>query len=162
MDIDKLIKGIEMLPDVSNYEQCKKDKSMIASEKTASEKTASEKTVSEKTVSEKNEQKQQKRTSFKEWYMNFDNDITFVVGYRNLFNIGVMFVSAWYMSVASNFDESSVIYIGALIMLVMGMKWFLIQARSNIDELYVITTIGECDECDDECNKPGCENKKLV
>lgn len=123
MNVDELMKDIEALPEVQNYEQYKKERSMSEA-------------IERKSYNEK-----PKRMSFKEWYRTFDEDITFVVGYRNLFNIAVMFVSAWYMIAAPSFVESSVIYIGALLLLVMGMKWFLIQVRWNLDELYIVTTI---------------------
>jgi hypothetical protein len=126
MNVDELMKDIEALPEVQNYEQYKKERSMSEANEGKTEKN--------------------KRMSFKEWYRTFDEDITFVVGYRNLFNIAVMFVSAWYMFMAPGFVDSSVIYIGALIMLIMGMKWFLIQVRWNLDELYIVTTIAGQDE----------------
>lgn len=73
--------------------------------------------------------------SLKQKYSELDNRLTYIVGFRNLFNIAVMMVAFWfiYSGQTGVFADSTIILVGGFIMLVMGMKWFLVQTRENID-----------------------------
>ena len=74
--------------------------------------------------------------TLKQKYIEADNRLTFIVGYRNLYNIAVMFVSTWFIIVAQNdtvLAATPSLLVGSFIMLVMSMKWFLTQIRDNID-----------------------------
>lgn len=74
----------------------------------------------------------EKTKSFKERYMEIDNKLTFIVGFRNLYNVAVMFVAAWTMIVADANSNGTTMLVGFVI-LILGMKWFLTQVRDNID-----------------------------
>lgn len=77
-----------------------------------------------------------KETTLRQKFNKIDNRFTFIIGYRNLFNIAVMFISTWFVVVnPSEFSATAApsVYIGAFILLVMSMKWFLTQIRDNID-----------------------------
>ena len=60
----------------------------------------------------------------KEW----DNKFTYVFGYRNTYNIAVLFV-AFMMFIL--LDSS--IKVLSLVVVILGFKWFLSQVRENLD-----------------------------
>lgn len=66
-----------------------------------------------------------------------DNRLTYVIGYRNLYNISVLFCCAWfYMVVESGGFPPTVVpsvVMGTFVVTVLGLKWFLMQIRENID-----------------------------
>jgi hypothetical protein len=58
----------------------------------------------------------------------FDNKITYIVGYRNLYNIAVLFIA---LMMFLNPDATSKVL--SLVVVVLGLKWMLTQVRENID-----------------------------
>ena len=79
-------------------------------------------------------------TTLKQKVVKFDNRITFVVGYRNLYNFAVMFVA----SMSLYFGDvlgTPYFYMLALILFVLAGKWFLMQVRDNIDAMEVKDTL---------------------
>lgn len=87
-------------------------------------------------------------TSLKQKFIEVDNRLTYIVGYRNLYNIAVMFVSTWFLIVAQNEfagTSATVVFVGAFLMLVMSMKWFLTQIRDNVDASSVYDTLDSGD-----------------
>lgn len=87
-------------------------------------------------------------TSLKQKFIEVDNRLTYIVGYRNLYNIAVMFVSTWFLIVAQNEfagPSATVVFVGAFLMLVMSMKWFLTQIRDNVDASSVYDTLDSGD-----------------
>ena len=85
--------------------------------------------------------------TFKQKFVEVDNRLTYIVGYRNLYNIAVMFVSTWFIIVAQAQGEiaasaSPTVFVGAFILLVMSMKWFLTQVRDNVDASDVYDELG--------------------
>lgn len=82
--------------------------------------------------------------TLKQKFIEIDNRLTYIVGYRNLYNIAVMFVSTWFLIVAQNEfvgDSATTVFVGAFLMLVMSMKWFLTQIRDNVDASSVYDTL---------------------
>lgn len=73
--------------------------------------------------------------SLKQKYSELDNRLTYIVGFRNLFNIAVMMVGFWFIYSAQTeiLTDSTIVLVGGFLMLVLGMKWFLVQTRENID-----------------------------
>ena len=68
--------------------------------------------------------------------LSFDNKMTFVVGYRNLYNFVVLMVavmSLYYGEVLG----TPYYFMLALLLFVLGFKWFLEQVRENIDAMDV-------------------------
>jgi len=61
-----------------------------------------------------------------------DDRMTFIIGYRNLYNLIAIFVAAVLIVLAW---QSSVGTIVGYLMLVLGTKWFLDQVYKNIDDL---------------------------
>jgi hypothetical protein len=61
-----------------------------------------------------------------------DNKLTYVIGYRNLYNIAVLFV-ALMAFISSNVIMQAL----SLIIVVLGLKWFLTQVRENLDVVYI-------------------------
>ena len=61
-----------------------------------------------------------------------DNKLTFIIGYRNLFNIAVMF---WAFIYFVSSHDGTLAYATGLIIFIMGCKWFLVQSRENIDAI---------------------------
>lgn len=65
--------------------------------------------------------------SFKE----IDNKFTYIIGFRNLYNIAVLFIAAM------GFMLYPATTIAVIILLVLGLKWFLTQVRENIDTVAI-------------------------
>jgi len=61
-------------------------------------------------------------------YSEIDNKFTYIVGYRNLYNIAVLFVAFM-----AYINPDAITKAISLILIVLGMKWFLSQVRENID-----------------------------
>ncbi len=69
-------------------------------------------------------------------FKEVDNRLTYIIGYRNLYNFVVLFIAGWLLFVTPNEIPSSIqptVYIGALVIIVLGFKWLLTQIRENID-----------------------------
>ena len=77
-----------------------------------------------------------KPESIKKW----DNKLTFVVGYRNLYNIVVTFIAGVYLTMSGT--QSGIQAFAGIILFVMGMKWFLSQCRENLDSMFIEDTYG--------------------
>jgi len=76
-------------------------------------------------------------TVSKEKLIQFDNKLTFVIGYRNLYNFVVMMIAAMSFYYAEVLVASE-LYMLSLILAVLACKWFLVQVRDNVDSLDVI------------------------
>jgi len=63
-----------------------------------------------------------------------DDRITFVMGYRNLFNLITIFMAGVLITIASWSTEGTVI---GYLMLVLGAKWLYDQVCKNIDDLEI-------------------------
>jgi hypothetical protein len=66
-----------------------------------------------------------------------DNKLTFAIGYRNLYNILVLafgFVSFIYTQTGTEFNWI------AIVILILGCKWFLSRLQDNIDTI----SVAEC------------------
>lgn len=61
-------------------------------------------------------------------YSEIDNKFTYIVGYRNLYNIAVLFVAFM-----AYINPDAVTKAISLVLIVLGLKWFLAQVRENID-----------------------------
>lgn len=64
----------------------------------------------------------------------FDNKATFVIGYRNLYNIVVIFIAGVYLALA---PAGSLQNVAGIIIFIMGCKWFISQCRENLDAMYI-------------------------
>jgi len=74
--------------------------------------------------------------TWKQKLMSFDNKMTFIIGYRNLYNFCVLMIasmSLYYGDVLG----TPYFYMLSLLLYIMGGKWFLDQVRENIDALDV-------------------------
>jgi len=74
--------------------------------------------------------------TWKQKLMNFDNKMTFIIGYRNLYNFVVLMIasmSLYYGDVLG----TPYFFMLSLLLFVIGFKWFLDQVRENIDALDV-------------------------
>jgi len=74
--------------------------------------------------------------TWKRKLMGFDNKMTFIIGYRNLYNFVVLMIasmSLYYGDVLG----TPYFFMLSLLLFVIGFKWFLDQARENIDALDV-------------------------
>jgi hypothetical protein len=64
-------------------------------------------------------------------FREIDNKFTYIIGFRNLYNIAVLFIAAM----------GYVLYpattIAVIILIVLGLKWFLTQVRENIDTVAI-------------------------
>lgn len=90
--------------------------------------------------------------TLKQKVIKIDNKMTYVVGYRNAYNFCVMMVA----SMAYLYGEASMnnnYYVIALILFVMAGKWFLTQARENIDAMDAVDAMMDDDQ-PDVCNCP--------
>jgi hypothetical protein len=65
-----------------------------------------------------------------------DNKFTYIIGFRNVYNIAVLFVAAMGFLL---YPATALIVI---VLVVLGLKWFLTQVRENIDTVAIneITT----------------------
>jgi cadmium resistance protein CadD (predicted permease) len=61
-----------------------------------------------------------------------DNKLTYVIGYRNLYNIAVLMVA-----VMAYLTPDAITKAISLILIVLGLKWFLTQVRENLDTVYI-------------------------
>ena len=78
----------------------------------------------------------------KENLIRFDNKLTYVIGYRNLYNFVIMMLAA----MAFYYAEALVapeLYMLCFILAVLSCKWFLMQVRENVDSLDVIDAIAD-------------------
>ena len=64
----------------------------------------------------------------------YDNKATFIIGYRNLYNLVGLFISAMYIAMGSQSEIQSLV---GIVIFVLGCKWFLTQCRENIDAMYI-------------------------
>jgi len=74
--------------------------------------------------------------TWKQKLMSFDNKMTFIIGYRNLYNFVVLMIasmSLYYGDVLG----TPYFFMLSLLLFVIGFKWFLDQVRENIDALDV-------------------------
>jgi hypothetical protein len=66
-----------------------------------------------------------------------DNRLTYILGYRNLYNIAVLFTCSWFYvaldSGAFSVGIAPTVFMGNYLLTVLGLKWFLTQVRENID-----------------------------
>jgi hypothetical protein len=64
-------------------------------------------------------------------FKEIDNKFTYIVGFRNLYNIAVLFIAAMgYLLYPATM-------IAVIILTVLGLKWFLTQVRENIDTVAI-------------------------
>jgi hypothetical protein len=80
--------------------------------------------------------------TLKQKYVKIDNRLTYIVGYRNLYNFAVLMVacmSVWF----GDSLGSPYYYLLAMILFVLGFKWVLVQVRENIDASDVTDTLAE-------------------
>lgn len=61
-----------------------------------------------------------------------DDRLTFIIGYRNLYNLIAIFIAAVIIVLASWSTEGTVV---GFLMLVLGTKWLYNQMMKNIDDL---------------------------
>jgi len=64
-------------------------------------------------------------------FKEIDNKFTYIIGFRNLYNIAVLFIAAM------GFVLYPATTIAVIILLVLGLKWFLTQVRENIDTVAI-------------------------
>jgi len=64
----------------------------------------------------------------------YDNKATFIIGYRNLYNLVVLFISAMYIAIGLQSEIQSLV---GIVIFILGCKWFLTQCRENIDAMYI-------------------------
>jgi hypothetical protein len=86
---------------------------------------------------------------FKNDLAKFDNNLTYIVGFRNLYNICVLMVGFWSCIIPNALAAAT-----GIIIVVLGLKWFLGQCRENIDSLDVSDSFGTCDEQPDYDKAP--------
>ena len=87
-----------------------------------------------------------KKKSLKQAYYEWDNRLTYVVGHRNLFNIAVLFIAAYGLTTGLEVmhlgaDAAVTVTMTMLVLIVLGLKWFLDQVVENIDATDVYDTI---------------------
>jgi hypothetical protein len=61
-----------------------------------------------------------------------DNKLTYILGYRNLYNFAVLFIA--YMAFL---NPDAVTKALSLVLVVLGLKWLLTQVRENLDVVYL-------------------------
>ena len=76
--------------------------------------------------------------------VEFDNRMTYIVGYRNLYNFVVAAIGAMCLYFGEQLS-TPYYYMLALILFVFAGKWFLTQVRENIDAMDVSDAL----ECED-------------
>jgi len=64
-------------------------------------------------------------------FREIDNKFTYIVGFRNLYNIAVLFIAAM------GFVLYPATTLAVIILIVLGLKWFLTQVRENIDTVSI-------------------------
>jgi len=60
-----------------------------------------------------------------------DNKLTYIIGFRNAYNIAVLFIAAM------GYILYPAAMIAVIVLLVLGLKWFLSQIRENIDVVMI-------------------------
>jgi hypothetical protein len=63
---------------------------------------------------------------------DIDNKLTYVIGYRNLYNIAVLFVA-----LMVSFAANPLVQALSIVIVVLGLKWLLTQIRENLDVVYI-------------------------
>jgi len=61
-----------------------------------------------------------------------DNKMTYILGYRNLYNFAVLFVA--FMAFL---NPDAITKALSLVLVVLGLKWLLTQVRENLDVVYL-------------------------
>ena len=84
-----------------------------------------------------------KHNEFKNDLTKLDNNLTYIVGYRNLFNICVLMIGFW-----SSIIPNPLSVVMGFILVVLGMKWFLEQCRENVDSIDVETILSSSEQPD--------------
>jgi len=64
-------------------------------------------------------------------FKEIDNKFTYIVGFRNVYNIAVLFIAAMGFTL---YPATSLVM---LVLVVLGLKWFLTQIRENIDTVAI-------------------------
>ena len=64
-------------------------------------------------------------------FREIDNKFTYIIGFRNLYNIAVLFIAAM------GFVLYPATTLAVIILIVLGLKWFLTQVRENIDTVAI-------------------------
>ena len=90
--------------------------------------------------------------TFRERYVEFDSRLTYIVGYRNLFNIAVMFIASWLFVIANTQVELAT----SSIVGILGLKWFLTRIYDNID------TSDVYEELEEIAQKSGEQNDNIT
>jgi hypothetical protein len=78
--------------------------------------------------------------TLKQKLISFDNKITFVVGYRNLYTFVVATIGVMCLYYGEQLG-TPYYYMLAMLLFVLAGKWFLEQTRQNIDELDVVENL---------------------
>jgi hypothetical protein len=78
--------------------------------------------------------------TLKQELISFDNKITFIVGYRNLYTFVVATIGVMCLYFGEQLG-TPYYYMLAMIMFVLAGKWFIEQVRMNIEELDVHETL---------------------
>ena len=76
------------------------------------------------------------KKNLKQNVIEMDNRLTYVIGYRNLYNICILMIGAWCLLTPGQLSSTL-----GFLLIVMGFKWFLAQARENIDAMDVTDTL---------------------
>ena len=84
-----------------------------------------------------------KHNTFKNDLEKLDNNMTYIVGYRNLYNICVLMIGFW-----SSLIPNQISVALGFVLVVLGFHWFLEQCRENIDSIEVGDSIGNCNQPD--------------
>jgi hypothetical protein len=71
-----------------------------------------------------------------------DNNLNFVIGYRNLYNIASVVVAFGFLIESQSpllfgTVPGAIEGTGGVILMVLGLKWFLTQIRENLDTLEI-------------------------
>lgn len=65
-------------------------------------------------------------------FSEVDNKLTYIIGYRNAYNIAVLFIA-----LMAYLNPDMISRAIALLLIVLGFKWFLTQVRENIDVVMI-------------------------
>lgn len=79
-------------------------------------------------------------TTLKQKYVKFDNRLTYIVGYRNLYNFAVLMIASMSLWFGDSLG-TPYYYMLAMILYVLGFKWVIMQVRENIDASDVTDTL---------------------